>query len=206
MNTKPSRPVRRTPVLLSAAAALAIAVTAAHPVELSAQTDAVKPADVFTGLSYRSVGPSRGGRVTAVAGHRDHPLAFYMGATGGGVWKTEDYGTTWHPISDGQIATGSIGAIRVAQSNSSVVYVGTGSDGIRSNVIRGLGVYRSDDGGDNWRHIGLRDAGQIEQCLVPPARGGAEHCLAIAHALGDHGRQRAVPARAGERVRAAARG
>ena len=74
------------------------------------------------------MGPSRGGRVTAVAGHVDHPFTFYMGATGGGVWKTEDYGTSWRPIMDDVLATGSIGSIRVAPSNSNVVYVGTGSD------------------------------------------------------------------------------
>ena len=68
--------------------------------------------NLFSGLSYSMVGPSRGGRVTAVAGHRAQPSTFYMGASGGGVWKTTDYGNTWHPISDGVFATGSIGAIR----------------------------------------------------------------------------------------------
>ena len=72
--------------------------------------------ELFSGLRYRMVGPSRGGRVTAVAGHAAQPSVFYMGATGGGVWKTTDYGQTWRPISDGYFATGSIGAIQVAKS------------------------------------------------------------------------------------------
>src|SRR5262245_59746649 len=75
------------------------------------------PAEAFGGLSYRAVGPSRGGRVTAVAGHRARPSTFFMGATGGGVWKTTNYGATWINVSDGVFATGSIGAIRVADSN-----------------------------------------------------------------------------------------
>jgi hypothetical protein len=78
-----------------------------------------------------------------------------MGATGGGVWKTTDYGISWHPISDGYFATGSIGAIRVAESDPDVVYVSTGSDGLRSNVIIGKGVYKSIDAGKSWKHVGL---------------------------------------------------
>ena len=132
-------------------------------------------------LRYRYVGPSRGGRATAVAGHASHPYTFYMGATGGGVWKTEDYGTTWRPIMDGVLETGSIGSIRVAPSDPDIVYVGTGSDGIRSNVIVGRGVYRSDDAGESWRRIGLRDMGQIAALEVHPR----DPEIAFAAALGN---------------------
>lgn len=120
------------------------------------------------GLKYRMVGPSRGGRVTAVAGHRAKPGTFYQGTSGGGVFQTDDYGLNWRPISDGFFETGSIGAIDVADSNSDIVYVGTGSDGIRSNVIVGRGMYRSNDGGRTWTHIGLRDTGQIAKVQVDP--------------------------------------
>jgi photosystem II stability/assembly factor-like uncharacterized protein len=123
---------------------------------------------VLHSLSYRLLGPTQGGRVTAVAGHRSHPGTFYMGATGGGVWKTDDYGANWYPVSDGYFATGSIGAIRVARSDADVVYVGTGSDGIRSNVILGRGVYRSDDAGATWRFLGLRESGQIGAVEIHP--------------------------------------
>src|SRR5262245_36857561 len=84
---------------------------------------AVDPS-LYKDLRYRMVGPSRGGRVTAYAGHRRQPGTFYIGATGGGVWKTTDYGLTWAPVSDGFFATGSIGAIAVAESDPDVVYVG----------------------------------------------------------------------------------
>jgi photosystem II stability/assembly factor-like uncharacterized protein len=91
-----------------------------------------------------------------------------MGASGGGVWKTVDGGLTWRNVSDGWFATGSIGAIRTADSSPDVVYVGTGSDGLRSNVIIGKGVYRSDDGGTAWRHLGLEDVGNIGAVLIHP--------------------------------------
>ncbi|MEL7426690.1 MAG: hypothetical protein AAFN81_27100, partial [Bacteroidota bacterium] len=104
-------------------------------------------------LEYRSVGPYRGGRVTAVAGTVQEPGTFYLGATGGGVWKTTDYGTRWANISDGHFTTPSIGAIAVAHQDPNIVYVGTGSDGLRSNVILGKGVYKSIDAGSTWQHI-----------------------------------------------------
>ena len=102
----------------------------------------------YSAFEYRNVGPSRGGRVTAVAGTVAAPSTFYLGASGGGVWKTEDYGTSWHNVSDGYFDTPSIGDIAVAQNDANIVYVGTGSDGLRSNVIAGKGMYRSIDGGE----------------------------------------------------------
>lgn len=120
------------------------------------------------GLKYRMVGPSRGGRATAVAGHRAKPGTFYQGTSGGGVFQTDDYGLNWRAISDGFFETGSIGAIEVADSNPDIIYVGTGSDGIRSNVIAGRGMYRSNDAGKTWIHVGLRDTGQIAKVQVDP--------------------------------------
>jgi len=124
--------------------------------------------DLYSGLRYRALGPTRGGRVTAVAGHRARPGTFYLGATGGGVWRTDDYGHSWRNLSDASFATGSIGAIRVAESDPDVVWVGTGSDGLRSNVIIGKGVYRSDDGGATWTHAGLDRVGNVGALLVHP--------------------------------------
>ncbi len=115
----------------------------------------------FQAFQYRNVGPLRGGRVTAVTGIPDIPGTFFLGATGGGVWKSDDYGTTWKNVSDGFFETPSIGAIEVAPERSNIVYVGTGSDGLRSNVISGKGVYKSVNGGTSWEHIGLRNTGQI---------------------------------------------
>jgi photosystem II stability/assembly factor-like uncharacterized protein len=126
-------------------------------------------AKLFQDLRWRNVGPSRGGRVTAITGVRTQLCTFYMGATGGGVWKTEDCGHRWTSIGDSQIQTGSIGSIAVADSNPNVVWVGTGSAAIRSNVIIGRGVYKSTDAGRTWQLAGLRDSGQIGSVIVHPA-------------------------------------
>ena len=102
------------------------------PLHAQAGANVVVNPNTYQDLRWRSIGPHRGGRSTAAAGVRTQPNVFYMGATGGGVWKTENYGITWTPITDGQIATGSIGAIDVSDSNPNVIYVGTGSEAIRS--------------------------------------------------------------------------
>jgi photosystem II stability/assembly factor-like uncharacterized protein len=122
----------------------------------------------YQDLRWRSVGPTRGGRVTAITGVKSQPCTFYMGATGGGVWKTTDCGDQWLPVTDGQIETGSIGSIDVSETNPDVVYVGTGSAAIRSNVIIGRGVYKSTDAGKTWHFAGLREAGQIGSIRVHP--------------------------------------
>ena len=124
--------------------------------------------ELFSGLEYRSVGPTRGGRATAIAGVNQKPFDFYMGGTGGGVWKTTDAGTNWTNIADGQIAAGSIGAITVAPSDPYTVYVGTGSSGLRGNVSAGIGMFKSTDEGESWQAIGLTKAGQIGKIEVHP--------------------------------------
>ncbi|HZL92065.1 MAG TPA: hypothetical protein VFB99_00425, partial [Vicinamibacterales bacterium] len=134
---------------------------------MAPQMPGVDPA-LLQGLRYRLVGPSRGGRVTAVTGVPSEPRTFYMGVASGGVFKTTDGGTTWLPISDGQIPLGSIGAITVADSNPSIVYVGTGSDGVRSNVSTGRGMYKSTDAGKTWTFAGLYNAGQIGALRIHP--------------------------------------
>ncbi|MGM0666876.1 MAG: VPS10 domain-containing protein [Bacteroidota bacterium] len=140
--------------------------------------------DNFSELQYRMVGPYRGGRVTAVAGIESQPPVFYMGATGGGVWKTINYGISWENVSDGFFHTGSIGSIRVAQSDPDIVYVGTGSDGIRSNVIIGKGMYRSDDAGKTWRFAGLPEAGQIGAIVIHPDNPDICYAAAIGNPFG----------------------
>ncbi len=132
-------------------------------------------------LQYRNVGPTRGGRATTVAGVRSQPNVYYMGATGGGVWKTDDYGTSWKNVSDGFFSTPSIGAIRVAQNDPNIIYVGTGSDGLRSNVITGKGVYKSIDAGKSWKHIGLDKTGHIGAVEIHPTN----HNIAFVAAIGN---------------------
>ncbi|MEK6478977.1 glycosyl hydrolase [Catalinimonas sp. 4WD22] len=122
----------------------------------------------FSAMKFRNVGPTRGGRVTAVAGVASKPGTFYMGSTGGGVWKTEDYGITYENLSDGYFASPSIGAISVYQNNPDIIYVGTGSDGLRSNIISGKGMYKSTDAGKSWDFLGLEDAGLIGAVEIHP--------------------------------------
>jgi photosystem II stability/assembly factor-like uncharacterized protein len=157
---------------LRTAGAIALAALASVPhSRLAGQTDAnqLVPPAAFKDLKWRSVGATRGGRVTAYSGVRQQPHTFYFGGVGGGVWKTDDAGITWAPVSDGQITTtGSIGSIDVAPSNPNHVWVGTGSAAIRSNVIIGRGVYKSTDAGGTWQFMGLKDSGQIGGIKVHP--------------------------------------
>src|SRR6478752_6295098 len=127
-----------------------------------------KPA-LWSGLHYRMIGPERGGRVTAVTGVPAEPLTFYMGSTGGGIWKTTDAGHNWMNVSDGQLPVGSMGAIDVSQSDPRVIYAGTGSSKIRSNVSIGRGIFKSTDGGRKWAFSGLRDTGQIATIRIHPS-------------------------------------
>lgn len=143
-------------------------------------------ANLLQGLHYRLIGPSRGGRVTTVTGVPSQPSTFYMGSTGGGVWKTTDYGQTWRNISDGYFATASMGAIRVADSNPDILYAGTGSDGIRSNVITGRGVYKSEDAGKTWSFVGLRGVGQIGAVEIHPRNPDVVFVSAIGQAFSDN--------------------
>src|ERR1700682_1887294 len=124
---------------------------------------------LWSGMKYRMIGPERGGRVTTVTGVPSQPDTFYMGSTGGGVWKTTDAGHTWVNMSDGQIPLGSMGAIEVALSNPHLLYAGTGSSKIRSNVSIGRGIYKSSDAGKTWKSIGLGEAGQIATVRVHPS-------------------------------------
>jgi photosystem II stability/assembly factor-like uncharacterized protein len=126
---------------------------------------------LYAGMRWRQVGPFRGGRVSAVAGVIGQPGVYYMGSPGGGVWKTTDAGAVWRPIFD-QAHVASIGAIAVAPSNGRIIYVGTGDFGLASTAFGaanlGDGVWRSDDDGRTWRHIGLSDTAHIGAILVDP--------------------------------------
>jgi len=154
------------------------------PVSLSAQAAAKYDTSLFRALVWRPVGPFRGGRVTAVAGVVDQPLVYYMGATGGGVWKTTDGGLTWQATSDKDFTAGSIGAIAVAPSDPNVVYVGTGESPIRGNLSPGDGMYRSTDAGKTWIKIGLADAGQVAHIAVHPRNADLVYVAVVGHAFG----------------------
>jgi hypothetical protein len=163
---------------------LAPAMAAPPPARADHDPNVTVDPTLLQSLRFRMVGPTRGGRVTALAGHRRQRGTFYMGATGGGVWKTTDFGLTWSNVSDGYFSTGSIGAIALAESDPDTVYVGTGSAAIRSNVIQGRGVYRSRDAGKTWTFVGLREAGQIGALRVHPQNPDVAYVAALGQPFG----------------------
>src|SRR3954465_15554574 len=118
---------------------------------------------VFASLTWRSIGPPRGGRSIASAGSSARPLEYYFGAVGGGLWKTTDGGTAWRPVTDGQLHSSSVGAVAVSESNPDVVYIGMGEVELRGNIMQGDGVYKSVDAGKTWKHVGLADSQTISR-------------------------------------------
>jgi photosystem II stability/assembly factor-like uncharacterized protein len=123
--------------------------------------------DLSQALHWRNIGPYRGGRTRAVAGVPSEPNVFYIGAVDGGVWKTDDYGRTWHPIFNHE-PTGSIGALFVAPSDPNIVYAASGEGLHRPDLSVGNGIYKSTDAGKTWVHLGLRDGQQIPELAVDP--------------------------------------
>ena len=147
---------------------------------LSAQT--FTPAN-YAGLRWRAIGPFRGGRTVGAAGIPTQPNVFYIGVNNGGVWKTDDFGRTWKPIFDDQ-PTGSIGAVAVAPSDPNTIYVGSGEGLQRPDLSTGDGMYKSIDGGNSWRHLGLRDAQQIPAILVDPRNPNRLFVAVLGHPYG----------------------
>jgi hypothetical protein len=126
-------------------------------------------ADQFKGLKWRNIGPFRGGRANAIAGHPLDAMTYYVGYTGGGMGKTDDGGMTWRNISDGFFKVGSIGDIAVSESDPNVIYVGTGEHAVRGVMTSyGDGVYKSTDGGKTWKNIGLEKTRHISDVVVHP--------------------------------------
>ncbi|MFD1292221.1 glycosyl hydrolase [Lutibacter holmesii] len=123
--------------------------------------------EFYKSVQWRNIGPFRGGRSAAVAGVQNKANLYYMGATGGGVWKTTDAGNSWQNISDGFFG-GSVGAVAVSESDNNVIYVGNGEVTVRGNVSSGDGMWKSVDAGKNWEHIGLKNSRHIPRVRIHP--------------------------------------
>jgi photosystem II stability/assembly factor-like uncharacterized protein len=160
--------------LILVGAVLALAFGAAPTLRLAARAlrqagppPALDPALLKT-FEWRSIGPERGGRSLAVSGVRHQPNVGYFGATGGGLWKTTDRGETWFPVTDGQIHSGSVGAVAVSETDPNEVIIGTGEACIRGDIQPGDGVYRSTDAGKTWTHTGFANSDAIAKVRIDP--------------------------------------
>ena len=140
--------------------------------------------DRLNPLSWRLIGPHRGGRTVAVAGHPSDPMTFFFGACAGGVWKTNDGGTYWRNVSDGYLESAAVGAIAIAQSDPNVLYIGMGEACIREDVYGGNGVYKSTDSGRTWVHLGLEDTRHISRIRIDPHDPNTVYVAALGHAFG----------------------
>jgi len=136
---------------------------------------------IFSNLTWRSIGPNRGGRSITSAGSPSRPLEYFFGATGGGLWKTTDGGTTWRPVTDGQIHSSSVGAVAVSESNPDVLYLGMGETELRGNIMQGDGVYKSTDAGKTWKHAGLADTQAISRIRIHPTNPDVVYVSALGH-------------------------
>jgi photosystem II stability/assembly factor-like uncharacterized protein len=160
---------------------LALGLTAASVAPLA--PGAAQTPDVSAAMHWRSIGPTRAGRARALSGVAGTPSLFYIGFDNGGVWRSSDYGANWEPLFDEQ-PTGSIGAIAVAPSNPSVIYVGSGAGIIRPDLATGNGMYKSTDGGRTWTHLGLDETQMIAMVDVDPANPDRLFVAALGHPYG----------------------
>ncbi len=149
-----------------------------------AQAPAAADAPLFKALQWRNVGPIRGGRSIASAGSSSRRNEYFFGAVGGGLWKTTDGGSTWQPVTDNQLASSSVGAVAVSESNPDIVFIGMGETCIRGNIMQGDGVYKSIDDGKTWTHMGLADTQAIAKIRIHPTNPDIVYVAAFGHPAG----------------------
>ena len=170
--------------------ALTVAAIAAFAVALSTASTAgaAPPPDpgLYSSLVWRNIGPNLGGRSLAVAGSVARPNEYYFGATGGGLWKTTNGGTSWAPVTDGKISSSSVGAVAVCPTNPDVVYIGMGEVDLRGDVINGDGVYKTTDAGATWQHLGLEDTQAIGKIRLDPGDCNRVYVAALGHTFGSN--------------------
>ncbi|MDQ3421604.1 MAG: glycosyl hydrolase, partial [Acidobacteriota bacterium] len=156
------------PAVLAAVTAAIVSVALVPGTAQQAPASAGAPNPILDQLTWRSIGPDRGGRSIAVSGVKGRPREAYFGAVGGGLWKTTDAGENWLPVTDGQIKSASVGAVAVSDSNPDIVFIGMGESCIRGNIMPGDGVYKSTDAGKTWTHIGFSDSQAISRIRIHP--------------------------------------
>jgi photosystem II stability/assembly factor-like uncharacterized protein len=172
-------PVRILAILALGLAAPAVAQTAPAPAPAAqpAKADDAPPElprptsgteAFFTTLKWRNIGPDRGGRSIAAAGSTKRPNEYYFGAVGGGLWKTTDGGTSWKPVTDGKVSTGTVGGVAVCEANPDVVWFSTGETQLRGNIMPGNGVWKSTDAGKTWANMGLADVQNFSRVRIHP--------------------------------------
>lgn len=150
--------------------------------EINAQIDP----SFYETMSWRNIGPNRGGRCLGVSGSPGRPLEYYFGATGGGLWKTTDGGNEWAPVTDGQVTSSSVGAVAVAETNPDIVYIGMGEVQLRGSITQGDGVYKTTDGGKTWRHLGLKETQAVARIRIHPTNPDIVYVAALGHPYGDN--------------------
>jgi photosystem II stability/assembly factor-like uncharacterized protein len=168
---------------VNGALSILIAASLLHGQAMAAEATPLAATPAAQGLQWRMIGPFRGGRTRALAGIPGHAGSFLIGAVNGGVWKSDDYGRSWRPLFDAQ-PTQSIGAIAVAPSNPSIIYVGSGEGLHRPDLSVGNGVYRSDDAGQTWTHLGLEDAQQVPELAIDPHDPQRVYAAVLGHPFG----------------------
>jgi photosystem II stability/assembly factor-like uncharacterized protein len=150
------------------------------------QKEPVFDARFYENLEWRNIGPNRGGRSLGAAGSPGRPDEYYFGATGGGLWKTVDGGTTWFPVTDGQVTSSSVGAAAVAETNPDIVYIGMGEVQLRGSITQGDGVYKTTDGGKTWRHLGLKETQAVARIRIHPTNPDIVYVAALGHPYGEN--------------------
>lgn len=138
---------------------------------------------LYNNLRYRHIGPFRGGRSAAVTGVTEQPGTYYMGATGGGVWKTTDSGRNWENISDGYFG-GTIGAVDVSRSDPNIVFTAGGEVTVRGNVSHGYGIWKSVDAGESWKYMGLKEGQYIPRIRIHPENPDLVYAAVLGHVFG----------------------
>ncbi|HEY3934563.1 MAG TPA: glycosyl hydrolase [Gemmatimonadales bacterium] len=187
--------IRRWPIVLIAAIAIALPASAqratrqpaAHPAAGPAPTvpASYTPIDttLWHGLQWRMLGPAHTGRMTSVVGSSQRPNEYYVGTTGGGVWKTTDGGHTWNPMTDDYFG-GTVGSVDVFKGNPDIVWAGGGETPIRGNVSHGDGVWKSADAGRTWQYMGLKETQYISRVVIHPTNPDIVYIGALGHVFG----------------------